>query len=306
MEVPLEHIEIKIQPELAEVVLKNGLSKEYTCWLIAKELDKMMGESGGKINKNKLSLKLQEITNVTRFTIVRYLEKGENVFWRFNKKRDVIYLSSFIKVCMALDVNYVYSMNIIHDLSLINELKSFSYCKRILLSAVASKTGKPVSNINLATRCGICKRSVRNYLDTAEDLQISQRIKNFEALKSFNNKEEAKSFLPILSKNDHLQIGSLRIRMYDNKYWILKQIPNSIINKTGRSSVRNSKRELRKESGHPFIQKQKKIYTEQDTEIDGLVHLCYLHEMDDILYNTGVPNIRIFIRRGNDNGFISV
>ena len=142
-------IEIEIQPELAELVLREKLGKEFLCWSIIRKIDSLLNGSG-KVKKKTMASKLEEITKKSRFTISRYIEKGDNIFWRIDNKKGVVYINSFNKVCSILKLDYIYTQNIIYDLDLLNS--NFTSINALLLAAVASKTSKPVSNINLSER----------------------------------------------------------------------------------------------------------------------------------------------------------
>lgn len=295
-EIALSSIEIEIQPEVAEVILKKKLAREYFCWLISKKLDEMIGNSGGKIKKDKLVSKLMNITNRSRFSIARYLDNGENIFWRFSKKRDILYLSSFTNICLALDINYIYSDHIVYDLELINY--NFQNCKGILLAAIAAKIGNPISTINLSGRCDVCERSVRNYLNTSQQLKIVQKVQNFEALSSYLSLQEALQGRLDTIKKDGINVGRIRIKKYNDKYWILRQIPNSVINITGRTSIKSYQKALRKKIGFQVLEKHKKTYIKKETEGEGLEYLNSFSERNNELYAVEQGNINIFIKRG--------
>ena len=295
--VSLNEIEIEVQPELAEVVLRKKLSKEYFCWLIVKKLDETMGNSSGKIDKKKMIQKLIQITDMSRHSIARYLKNGDSIFWRFNKDQSVVYLNSLTKVCLSLELFHIYSYNVIYKLSSIED-NFGTYGKSLLISAVASKTGKPVSNIGLAERCGVCKRTVQNHLHkSVHELDVAHKIENFQLLSVHYNVKTAKESIPFSLKVNGYIDGSIRIKRYNNTYWLLKQLPNSIINKTGRTKIKQEKSKLRKSAGKPYIDKNNKIYIKSGERDTGLEYICTLSEDENTLDTKGIPNINIFIER---------
>ena len=298
----LSEIEVEVQPELAEEILKKRLSKEYFCWLILKKLDETMNKSCGKIGKKKAMEKLIHIVDRTRYTITRYLNNGDKIFWRFNKDKSILYLNSFSKVCLALDLVHVYSYNIIYSLKFIEEDFDFDISsKSLLMAAIASKTGNPVSNMNLADRGNVCKKTVQNYLSVAVDhFNVAHKVRNYQLLSLYEDFLDAQKAIGDFANVNGVKIGSIRIRRYKNKYWLLKQIPNSIINKTGRSSIKQEKQKLRDSAGRPPVSKHPKIYIKSNTEKMGLEFFCMLSENDTDLSDTGELNVRIFLERGKE------
>lgn len=295
--VNLNKVILEIQPELAEGVMKADLAREYFCWLIIRVLDQEIGENGGKINPKKIRKYLCEITERSPSMISRYLKNGTNIFWRFNKQKDALYLNSFTKVCMELKINNIYSYNVLYNLSLISE--NFDKCKDILVSSIASKTGKPVSNINIAERCGISDRTVRKYLKNTEDpkINISTRIQNFELLGKYNLCRDAIDNIYPYCKENKINPNRIRIREKDNQFWMLKQLPNSVINKTGRSPIKTKKKTLRIKAGYPKIEKNKRMYFYKDTECEGLEYVGVFTDSNNKLISGEISNTRIFINR---------
>ena len=186
MDLELSSLNIEVQPELAEAILNKKMGKEYFCWLIIKAIDKKVSGNGGKINKQKLIKILLEITNRSRFSISRYINNGENIFWRFDKNdNNILYLNSFFKICSFFNIDFIYSNNVIYNLSFI--LEDFNMCNKLLLSAVASKKNSPVSNINLSSRCNLSKTTVKSYLNEAQEYGIIEKMNNFEILYENNS-----------------------------------------------------------------------------------------------------------------------
>jgi hypothetical protein len=111
--------------------------------------------------------------------------------------------------------------------------------------------------------------------------------------------QEAKNLIPYFIKNNKIHLGSIRIRQYKDEYWLLKQIPNSFINKTGRTKIKAEKRKLKKILGYSNITKNKKIYYDSGIDSgDGLEYICTLTDDGKSLYYNDIPNINIFIKRG--------
>lgn len=295
MDLELCSLNIEVQPELAEAILNKKMGKEYFCWLIIKAIDKKVSDNGGKINKQKLIKMLLEITNRSRFSISRYINNGENIFWRFDKNDDnVLYLNSFCKVCSLFGIDFIYSNNVVYNLSLI--LEDFNICNKLLLSAVASKKNSPVSNINLSSRCNLCKTTVKSYLNEAQDYGIIAKMNNFEILYEDNSLNDINDKLEQLVKNDNLNRNGIIIRGYNSKYLLLKQIPNSIISKSYRSSIKKYRKKINKKSNKK-TEKHDVIYAKEDSNDYKLKYFCTLYEKEKELYDTGEGNINIFIRR---------
>jgi len=299
--IKLSDIIISIQPELAEEIIKNRLSKEYLCWLIIKKLDEKISDGGGKINKQRLIDKLIKIIGHSRYTISRYLKNGESIFWRLDKhNKNILYLNSFHKVCLSLDLKNIYSDKIIYDLSLLEE--GFDKCcKSLLIAAIASKQNNPVSNINLAGRCHMCKRTIQNHLNNAENnLDIIHKMQNYLWISMHNNLTEANDIKEKLINDGKYPYGSLKIKNINNEYWLLKQIPSSIINKTGRASSKNDKISLKQKNGYINFTKHKAIYTKPNIGKTGIQYFCSFFEKNGELLNniSEIANINIYVERG--------
>ncbi len=289
-------IEIEIQPELAEVVLKEKLGKEFLCWSIIRKIDSLL-KGSGKVKKKTMASKLEEITKKSRFTISRYIENGNNIFWRIDNKKEIIYINGFNKVCSILGLEHIYTQNIIYDLDLLNT--NFSHVNALLLATVASKTSKPVSNINLSERCNRSKRTIQNYMNIADDINIINRVKNYELVASCKEYCEIENLIKSLIKEKNIPKDSIRMRIYNDYCLLLKQIPNSSINKTGRSSIKKTKRSLRAYLGYPKVERHDKIYIEPDTEMSGLECFGTFIENKEYLSNEGKGDfVSVFIKRG--------
>ena len=294
----LSDLEVEVQPELAEVALRRKLSKEYFCWLILKKLDETMSSGGGKMSRKKVKEKLMHMAGRSRSTVDRYLDSGDKIFWRFDKYKNVIYLNSFEKVCLALDIVHIYSYNVIYHLGLIEENFDRS-CKSLLMAAIASKTGNPVSNMNLADRGGVCRRTVQNYLnESVGKLDVAHKIENYCLLSRYNDYLSAHESIGHFVKAKGFNIGSITIRRYKNEYLLLKQIPNSIINRTGRSSIRQEKQKLKGIAGRPHVTKHEKRYILNGAEKAGLEYLRTFADDGNTLHDIGEFNMRVFVERG--------
>lgn len=300
----LNNIEIAIQPEVAEYALKNKVSSSYICWLVAKELDKIIGEGGGKVKTTELIKSLTFITGRTRYRIYEYLKKGEGIFWRINKKKKALYLNSLTKICLSLKIPKVYSDSPLFNVAFMR--KHFDAWNDILLAVVASKTGRPVSNINLADRCNICEKSVKNYLNEAEKIEVIARDRNFLFLASYNTKAEAQAAKIELSSSRKKNFHKLRVKEYKGKHGLFEQMPNNSICLHNKISAGQVQKDLWAAQGYAKQGQHKRQYVEKGIEQAGLEYVCSFAEKGGVLYNYGEPNVNMFIRRNEDGTVVTI
>jgi transposase len=288
---------IAVQPEIAEVMMQHKFGRHYLLWNILQLMDKHIGKSSGRINKLKAIDNLVGLTQLSRPTVARYVRDGMDIFWRPGKSNNILYLSSLKTICVYFDVKTLYSQDVLYNLqTVLNHIQDVGM---LLVVAISSKTSHPISNVNLAERCGVCERTIINYLKQAEQYGLLKNIETYEKIATKSTKKEIEVIKNKLSDKYGINIKSLKIFKDDNDYVLLKQMPNIHISLLGRTSAKLRNKKIKKQLGFiPAATKDKRYYENGSTITDGYeaIGLFSIHENQ--IGERGAMNAQLYVRRG--------
>jgi len=289
---------LAVQPEIAEAMMQHKFGRHYLLWNILQLMDKHIGKSSGRINKLKAIDYLVGLTQLSRATITRHMRDGMDIFWRPGKSNSVLYLSSLKTICIHFDVKTLYTPDVLYNLQTV--LNHIQDAGMLLMVAISSKTSHPISNINLAERCGVCERTIINYLKQAEQYGLLKNIETYEKIAAKSNKKEIEIITHKISGKYGINIKSLKVLQDDNDYVLLKQMPNIHISLLAKASAKLRNKKIKKQLG--FIAdatKDKRYYENGSIITDGYeaIGLFSIHEGQ--IEESGTVNARLYVRRGS-------
>jgi len=211
---------IIINPELLPAIIKNNECDSFTIWNVAKLID---------INGSGI-IKLKELLNICNklFSlkskyVYEKINSGIDLYWTKphgqirNKK---ICLFSINKIVSRLQPNVTRTKPVAIPISVLEGLNTKTV-KELYISIFASRyeNDSPISISSLEKFLGISESSIRNALKNCSYIKTK---KNYELLSSSPTKE---SLAKLIIADNHPY--NLRIIQKDDRYVLIKQIPNS-------------------------------------------------------------------------------
>jgi hypothetical protein len=170
----------------------------------------------------------------------------------------------------------------------------------LLVVAISSKTSHPISNINLAERCGVCERTIINYLKQAEQYGFLKNIETYEKIAAKSNKKEIEIIKHKISDKYGINIKSLIVLQNDNDYVLLKQMPNIHISLLGKASAKLRNKKIKKQLGLvPTATKDKRYYENGSTITDGYEAIGLFNIHEGQIEESGTMNARLYVKRGS-------
>jgi len=291
---------LSVQPEVAEAMMLHKFGRHYLLWNVLQLIDKHIGKSSGRINKLKAIDTLVGLTQLSRPTIARYMREGVDIFWRPGKSKDILYLNSLKTICIYFGVKTLYTPDVLYNLQTV--LDHIQNTGMLLVVVISSKTSHPISNINLAERCGVCERTIINYLKQAEQYGLLKNIETYEKIAVKSTKKEIEIIKHKLYEKYGINIKSLRVLQYDNDYILLKQMPNIHISLVGKTSAKLRNKKIKKQLG--FIAtdiKDKQYYEKGSTITDGYEAIGLFSIHGDQIEEGGTVNTRLYVKRGSSH-----
>lgn len=179
---------IRVNPELAEAALLHDRSIELATWLVARKLDALCGDGGGKVPRARLVRVLSLLFECSEQTVRRRIDSGLGIFWREGRP-GTLYLCGINQVGAHLGVDQLASKPFMVPLWWFG--MGLKTIRALLLGCVAARDGRPVSVAGLAERCGMCERTVQylmrvldgcwrreqNFLNVEGDVTDSPRVR---------------------------------------------------------------------------------------------------------------------------------
>jgi hypothetical protein len=213
---------IVINPELAASALRNDEADLFLIWLLSKKID---------VNNNGI-VELPEVINIINKTlgiqsnyIYKKLKVGENKYWRkpYGTRGSK-------KMCLLSTKNIIDRLN--PDItrakafiipSNIFKFESSKSCKNLLVGLVAARFEdcRPISIDSLIKNTGQSESTIRNAIKSCSFIKVKS---NYELILECNRKLELNQIMQSFDTP-----WSYRVVQSDEKYQLLRQLPNSYV-----------------------------------------------------------------------------